>query len=171
MSLPGRRLEGVDVSFGGRALQVLGTELVRCVVGHHVDPPGAADVWQAKFATAPARIALYRHLLNQAPCQTHRRRQPTTRSWFAPPLRGGLHHQRPSWRTPSVQVSSCVCGDAAATVSAVSRRFGPSLRVLGGLGGGITLSLEDRFIPACAGRFLSCRRFVVCLGCDGVGSR
>ena len=40
---------------------------VRCVVGHHIDPPEATDAWQAKFATAPARIALYRHLLNQAP--------------------------------------------------------------------------------------------------------
>ncbi|GIG57170.1 hypothetical protein Lfu02_15420 [Longispora fulva] len=49
----------------GAALAAAGCKIVplRQARGWHIDPPDADAAWQAKFATAAARIAHYRHLL------------------------------------------------------------------------------------------------------------
>lgn len=58
---------GTEDTHLGAALIAVGCKVapLRQARGYHIDPPDPAAVWQAKFATAPARIDIFRQLLTQ----------------------------------------------------------------------------------------------------------
>jgi GT2 family glycosyltransferase len=60
---------GCEDTYLGAALIGLGLMVVplRQLVGYHINPPDEAGSWQAKLATWPDRVALYRQLLDEPP--------------------------------------------------------------------------------------------------------